>query len=144
MSRHHPPAASIDDESWNAATLDWNRRMAETLSIEGEGNRDPLSELFSAAQDAKRPIVPSDVNAGGPSSPTSSASASRGARQAPARLCGTTFASSVTGRKRSVATPRRLVRTRHAVTHREKNRAPKMAEHLETILEQTRLRAARR
>lgn len=53
----------IDDESWNAATLDWNRRMAETSSIEGEGNLAiRFSELFSAAQDAKKPIAPLDVN----------------------------------------------------------------------------------
>ncbi len=53
----------IDDAAWNAATLDWNRKLAETSSEEGDANLAVrFSDLFSAAQDAKKPIAPLDVN----------------------------------------------------------------------------------
>ena len=50
----------VDDAAWNEATLHWNRTMGESAAV------DPalairFSELFAAAQDAKKPLAPLDV-----------------------------------------------------------------------------------
>jgi hypothetical protein len=54
-------AHEISDDAWSAATLYWNNAMAEAARHD-PGLAIRFSELFAAAQDAKKPLAPLDVN----------------------------------------------------------------------------------
>lgn len=54
----------ISDKAWNDATLYWNRTMAESAALASDPAESlpvRFSELFAAAQDAKKPLAPLDA-----------------------------------------------------------------------------------